>query len=240
MPRFLLPPDRWDDPQPVLDGDEARHLCQVLRAKRGDQVTVFDGCGRRGDARIVETTRDGVRIELSEVRLHPPPRPAITLALGIPKGKTMDLVVQKAVELGVAAIQPLVTRNTVVQPGDGKATRWIRTALEACKQCGLDTLPKVADPMPIEDWLDREAARHGLLLIASLANGSRPLRDTLRETPAPSAVTLLVGPEGDFTNGETRAALDRGFLPISFGTIVLRVETAALAGLAALRYEYGS
>lgn len=238
MPRFLLPPDRWDTPRAVLDGDEARHLCQVLRARRGDPVTVFDGRGRRAEARIADVARDRVELELSEISLRPPPVPAITLAIGIPKGKTMDLVVQKAVELGVAAIQPLVTRNTVVQPGDGKATRWIRTALEACKQCGLDTLPAVADPVPVDAWLASEAADHGLRLIASLARGARPLRDTLREHPSPAAVTLLVGPEGDFTETETDAAIRRGFLPITFGPIVLRVETAALAGLAALRYEY--
>lgn len=240
MPRFLLPPASWDS-TPALTGDEARHLSQVLRVKRGECVTVFDGCGRRATAEVLEVGRDHVALALSELVQQAPPRPAITLAQAIPKGKNMDLIVQKAVELGVAAIQPLITRNTVVQPGDGKASKWIRTALEACKQCGLDTLPAVAEPLPFDAWLAGVAApATDLHLIASLAPGALSLRDTLRENAPPAAVTLLVGPEGDFSEAETAAAIARGFLPVTLGPIVLRVETAALAALAALRYEYGA
>ncbi len=236
MPRFHLPPESW--PEATLTGDEAKHLSQVLRIRPGDRVTVFDGCGRRAEAEVITTSKDRVTFAIGESRSPAAPRPAITLAQAIPKGKNMDLIVQKSVELGVAAIQPLVTQNTIVQPGEGKSEKWRRTALEACKQCGQDRLPDVADPISMTAWLAGLGETPGLRLIASLAPGARPLRETLRAHPALAAATLLVGPEGDFTETETRAALAAGFLPVTLGDIVLRVETATLHCISALRYEY--
>lgn len=236
MARFHLPAAAW--PSAVLTGDEARHLAQVLRIKRGETITVFDGQGRRAPAEVLNVSRDQVSLKLGEAVSPAAPLPAITLAQAIPKGKNMDLIVQKAVELGVSAIQPLVTRNTVVQPGEGKSDKWRRNALEACKQCGQDTLPAIADPQPFDRWLASRSEAPGLKLIASLAPGALPLRETLRLNPGTTAVTLLVGPEGDFSPGETTAALAAGFLPVSLGPIVLRVETATIFCLSALRYEF--
>jgi len=236
MPRFHLPPESWQSG--VLTGDEARHLSQVLRIKTRETVTVFDGRGRRAEAEVLSVSRDHVSLKLGEAITPPPPLPAITLAQAIPKGKNMDLIVQKAVELGIARIQPLVTKNTVVQPGEGKSDKWRRTALEACKQCGQDTLPDIADPLPFDRWLASLSENPGLNLIASLAPGARPFRETLRAHPATTAATLLIGPEGDFTPAETEAAIAAGFLPVSLGAIVLRVETATLFCLSALRYEF--
>ncbi len=150
----------------------------------------------------------------------------------------MDLIVQKSVELGVAAIHPLVTRNTVVQPGDGKSAKWRRNALEACKQCGQDTLPEIPEPQSFTDWLPTGVSLPGLKLIASLAPGALPMKEILKNHPDTTAATLLVGPEGDFSKDETDAALAAGFLPISLGSIVLRVETATLFCVSALRYEF--
>ncbi len=237
MPRFHLPPESWLT-APALAGDEARHLSQVLRMKPGETITVFDGHGRRAPAEILTVTRDHVPLKLGEPESPAPPLPAITLGQAIPKGKNMDLIVQKAVELGIAVIQPLVTRHTIVQPGDGKSEKWRRNALEACKQCGQDTLPEIADAMDFDRWIVTQAASPALKLIASLAPGARPLREILRTHPATHQATLLVGPEGDFSNNETAAALAAGFLPVSLGTIVLRVETATLFCLSALRYEF--
>ncbi|MES2475849.1 MAG: 16S rRNA (uracil(1498)-N(3))-methyltransferase [Verrucomicrobiota bacterium] len=238
MARFLLPASSWIT-DPALTGDEARHASQVLRMKPGDALVVFDGEGRRASAEVVSVSRDRVPLKLGEILPSQPPLPAITLAQAIPKGKNMDLIVQKAVELGVASIQPLVTRYTVVQPGDGKSAKWRRNALEACKQCGQDTLPKIPDPATFAAWLPAQAAAPGLKLIASLAPGARPLREILKCHPDTTAVTLLIGPEGDFSAAETEAALAAGFLPVSLGDIVLRVETATLFCISALRYEFG-
>ena len=236
MSRFLLPAADWLG-TPALTGDEARHLSQVLRIQAGATITVFDGCGRRAAAVVLTATRDHVSLRLGEPECPQPPMPAITLAQAIAKGKHMDLIVQKAVELGITAIQPLVTRHTIVHPADGKSDKWRRTALEACKQCGQDTLPHIAEPLTFEHWLDTQTTT-GLRLIASLAPGARPLREVLHDFPGSTAAVLLVGPEGDFSAAETAAALTAGFLPVSLGTIVLRVETATLFCLSALRYEF--
>jgi 16S rRNA (uracil1498-N3)-methyltransferase len=237
MARFYLPPNVWLA-GPALTGDEARHLSQVLRMKPGDPVVVFDGRGRRAAAEILSVSRDRVPLKLGEILPSRPPLPAIILAQAVPKGKNMDLIVQKSVELGIAAIQPLVTRYTVVQPGDGKSEKWRRNALEACKQCGQDTLPEIAEPLTFDRWIATQAEAPGLKLIASLAPGARPFRSVLRENPGTTRATLLVGPEGDFSAEETATALTVGFLPISLGSIVLRVETATLFCLSALRYEF--
>ena len=240
MPRFLLPPAAWDAPVPALAGDEAKHLAQVLRGRPGDTVGVFDGNGRRAEAEVLEVARDHVSLRLGKVESPTPPAPRITLAQAIPKGKTMDLVVRKSVELGVAAIAPLVTRHTIVHPGEGKADKWRRAALEACKQCGQDTLPDIAETASFTSWLGSltNPAPGELRVIASLAPGAEPLRDILRAHPATAAATVLVGPEGDFAPEETTAALAAGFLPATLGSIVLRVETATLFCLSALRYEF--
>lgn len=237
MARFFLPPTAWLE-NPALTGDEARHLSQVLRIKPGETITVFDGLGRRASARVLGGTRDHVPLQLGEILPTRAPHPLITLAQAIPKGKNMDLIVQKSVELGIAAIFPLVTRHTVVQPGDGKSDKWRRNALEACKQCGQDTLPTIAEPLTFERWIATQAHAPGLKLIASLAPGALPMREVLRAHPHTTQATLLVGPEGDFAVEEINAALDAGFLPITLGSIVLRVETATLFGLSALRYEF--
>lgn len=236
MARFHLPPENWQDA--VLTGDEARHLSQVLRGKAGDAITVFDGHGRRASAKLLQVSRDRVSLEIFEVVSPAPPQPHITLAQAIPKGKTMDLIVQKAVELGVAKIEPLITRHTIVQPGEGKSEKWTRVALEACKQCGQDMLPEISPALGFDAWIADAAKISGLKLIASLAPGAKPLREILRAHPSTTDATILVGPEGDFSPQETAAALDTGFIPVSLGSIVLRVETASLFCISALRYEF--
>lgn len=235
MSRFFLAATEWGSA--TLTGDEAKHFAQVLRGRAGDTITVFDGAGRRAEAEVLHVSKHEVSLKLGEPACPAPPRPVITLAQAVPKGKNMDLIVQKAVELGVARIQPLVTRNTVVQPGQGKPDKWRRTALEACKQCGQDTMPEVTDAKPFDDWLANEKSP-GLRIIASLAPGARPMREVLRDHPGTREVILLVGPEGDFAPEETEAALAAGFLPITLGDIVLRVETASLFCVSALRYEF--
>ncbi len=237
MARFHLPPDSWLE-NPALTGDEARHLSQVLRTKTGETITIFDGHGRRASAEVLRVSRERVALRIGEIQPSKRPLPAITLAQAIPKGKNMDLIVQKSVELGVAAIQPLVTRFTVVQPGEGKSDKWRRNALEACKQCGQDTLPEIADPLSFDRWIASQSNVSGLKLIASLAPGAMPLRETLRQHPATLVATVLIGPEGDFSADEIATALAMGFIPVSLGTIVLRVETATLFCISALRYEF--
>jgi 16S rRNA (uracil1498-N3)-methyltransferase len=239
MARFFLSPEAWGA-RALLTGDEAKHAAQVLRLRAGDRITVFDGRGRSAAAEVVEVARSEIRLELGSEVILPPLAPGIVLAQALPKGKTMDGIVQKAVELGVAAIQPLITRHTVVQVEEDEAPRksakWQRVALEACKQCGQDLLPEVLPARAFSDWLADSSG--DLKIIASLFPGARPLKEILRDAGVPRQVTLLVGPEGDFSAAEGAAAVEAGFLPASLGSIVLRVETAAIFGISSIRYEF--
>ncbi len=242
MARFYLPPASWSAPVWELTGDEAHHAARVMRLKKGDDCVVFDGLGRAAHATVAEQPRN------SSVLLTPgdelpasAPIAHLTLCQAVPKGSNMDLVIQKAVELGVSVIIPLITDRTIVRldgkEADTKRQKWQRTALEACKQCGQNTLPVVKRPVLFTDWL-KNGLPAGLNIIASLAPGARPVRDVLEEARAAGtrAASLLVGPEGDFTAQETQAALEAGFIPITLGPIVLRVETATFFGIAAMRY----
>ena len=236
MPRAYLPPKDWTE-TPFLEGDEAKHLAQVLRIREGETITVFDGCGNHAEARVLSVSKQRIDLMLDLAESAPTPLPEITLAQAIPKGKNMDWIVQKAVELGVSRIQPLVTRHTIVSPGEDKADKWRRTALEACKQCGQFTIPDIADPMPFSEWLSQRHATE-LEIIASLADNPRNFRETLAGYPELETVTLLIGPEGDFSPEETQAALAAGFVPVTLGDLVLRVETATLFCLSAVRFRY--
>ncbi len=241
MNRYHAPPRDWRESGVLLQGDEARHCLRVMRTGAGESVEVFDGNGRwaRG---VVEPRNDrAVLIRTGESGETLSGAPRVRLCLAIPKGKTMDLVVQKAVELGVAAIQPLLTERTVVRlkahHAGKKQERWQRVALEACKQCGQNALPEIHAPRTFDDWVaGRDSVVPGL--VASLAEGAKPFRSVLAPLqPPPAELEMLVGPEGDFSGREMERALDGGFQPVTLGEITLRVETAVLFCLSVLNYE---
>ena len=236
MPRAYLPPSSWTE-TPFLEGDEAKHLSQVLRIQPGAAVTVFDGLGNHAQARVLSVSKQRVDLMLELAESVPTSLPDITLAQAIPKGKNMDWIVQKAVELGVSRIQPLVTRHTIVSPGGDKAEKWRRTALEACKQCGQFTIPIIEDPLPFTEWLANRPSAD-LEVIASLADNPRNFRETLKSHPDLESITLAIGPEGDFSPEEMAAALTAGFVPVTLGDLVLRVETATMFCLSAIRFHY--
>lgn len=151
MARFFLPPSEWAAPAWELRGDEAHHAAKVLRLQQGDSCIVFDGCGRAAHAVVAEPPRSsGVLLVPGEECPPSPPVAHLTLCQAVPKGANMDLIIQKSVELGVSAIVPLVTDRTIVRlnarEAEAKRQKWQRIALEACKQCGQNTLPKVALP----------------------------------------------------------------------------------------------
>jgi 16S rRNA (uracil1498-N3)-methyltransferase len=239
MHRFHLPPEAWDSA--VLGESESHHCADVLRLSPGDKVAVFDGCGREARAEISSVERGRVSLKLSAPAKTPPPPCRITLAQAVPKGKNMDLIVQKAVELGAARIAPLLSDRTVVQlegnDTDRKRSKWQAVALEACKQCGQNHLPEVSEPLSVRAFLEREEKK-GLLLIASLQPDARPIKTVLAEHgAAPAAATILVGPEGDFTPAEIALAKSHGCLPVTLGPIILRTETAAIYCLSVLAHE---
>lgn len=259
MYRFYLPPNEWPNDPPhesaaTLRGGEAHHARDVLRLEIGDQLTIFDGEGREGTAAIAGLARGAVQLRIGSFRRTPPPACRITLAQAIPKGKNMELIVQKAVELGAAGIVPLLSARTVIQLDRASRSRkqhkWQQIAIEAAKQCGQNWLPQVEMPCAPNELFGRQsAASCDLKLIGSLQPEARHLREILwewrersedsgmKELGQPESVLLLIGPEGDFTAEEHALALAQGCVPLTLGPIVLRVETAALYCLSILAYE---
>jgi len=246
MHRFYLAPEKWHDDSLALEGSEAKHCREVLRLGEGDAITLFDGRGNEAEVTIVASSKNRVDIRVRSRQQSARLPTEITLAQAVPKGKTMDLIVQKAVELGAARIVPLLSDRTVVQLGAKESSRkqakWQGVAIEACKQCGQNWLPEVAEPMSVSEFLSQEKGGSGLNVVASLQPGARHPERVLREFvestgASPKSATALVGPEGDFTPAEIALAIEHGFAPITLGPIILRVETAAIYSLSVLNYE---
>lgn len=223
--RFLLAAAPRDG-RATLEGDEARHLARVLRARVGDAVTVFDGRGRSWRAVVSAIGRDRVEIDLAEpLPSPPPPARAVTIAVALPKGERQKWLVEKLTELGVAGLVPLVTARGVAEATDSAVARLERAAAEACKQCGRDTLMEIGTPRTIAALL---AGASAPILLAD------PRGTMLDAAPPGPEVLVLVGPEGGFTDEETAAAVAAGARRVALARHVLRVETAAIAAAARL------
>ena len=245
MHRFYVAPEVWNPDALTLTGSEAHHCRDVLRLKPGDKIVLFNGCGRELTAEI--TSGDASQIQLR--KLHetqtPPLRCRITLGQAIPKGKNMDLIVQKAVEIGAAEIAPILSDRTVVRLDEesaaSKQAKWQTVAIEAAKQCGQNWLPQVETPQTLTQFFQLHR-RFDLQLIGSLQSDAVHLKRILAEYTTehgdrPASVLMLVGPEGDFTPAELSLARSQGCRPITLGPIVLRVETASIYCLSILSYE---
>ena len=245
MHRFYLPPNEWNPDALRLTGAEAHHARTVLRLEAGDKAVLFNGRGREITAEIVSL---GQR-ELALRKLHetsvPPLRCRITLGQAIPKGKNMDLIVQKAVEIGASEIVPIISDRTIVRLGEEEAAqkqaKWQTIAIEAAKQCGQNWLPEVQTPRSLAKFFEARP-RFDLQLIGSLQGDAQHLKKILADHSAdrgqlPQNVLMLIGPEGDFTPAELNLARSHGSRPITLGPIILRVETAAIYCLSVLSYE---
>ncbi|MBQ2813604.1 MAG: 16S rRNA (uracil(1498)-N(3))-methyltransferase [Akkermansia sp.] len=241
MHRCYLPDADFTAPVLTLEGEEAHHALRVMRLRVGEECEVFDGKGQAVRGRIL--TAGGGTLSLGELRPLPPLPPVadMTLALAIPKGGNMELIVQKAVELGARRIIPLVTERTIVRlnakEAAAKAAKWQRTALEACKQCGVNTLPVVEQPRAYAEFL-KQGDIPELRLVCAILPEAQPMRQVLEtaRTAGRREVVVLIGPEGDFSPAEYAAAIAAGYAPVSLGPIILRVETAVFMALSSARY----
>jgi 16S rRNA (uracil1498-N3)-methyltransferase len=242
MHRFYIPPETWNIDSLALDEAESHHAVDVLRMNPGDKAVVFNGRGAEATVEIATIARKTVTLKKLLQGKSAPIGCQITLAQAVPKGKNMDLIVQKAVELGAAAICPLLSERTVIQVEEDNAARkqqkWQAVAIEAAKQCGQNWLPNVDPPRSPKEFF-AQGARYDLMLIASLQPDAMHLKKLLAENTGknPKSVLILIGPEGDFTPAEIALAKSHGCRPITLGPIVLRTETAAIYSLSVLSYE---
>ena len=242
--RFYAPPSAWDGMQVVLPSDETHHMVNVLSIERGEIVAVFDGKGVEATARLASIGTSSATLQLLNRSEHARPV-SITLIQALPKAQKMDLIVEKATELGVTVIVPVTTDRTVVRPAASDASargeRWRRIALNAARQCRTAWMPEVWPVMSLADAL-KQHSRQDILLAGALDCNAVPLREAMEQgkRKSPTSIGCLIGPEGDFTAEEVRMMLSAGAIITSFGRQVLRVETAALYMLAAIAYEFGT
>lgn len=246
MHRFYLPPAEWQPAALRLTGAEAHHARNVLRMQPGDKAVLFNGGGREITAEVASVSGREVVMRKLHEGSTPPLRCRITLAQAIPKGKNMDLIVQKAVEIGAARIVPIVSDRTIVrldaEDTAQKQGKWQTVAIEAAKQCGQNWLPEVQTPCTLAQFFG-EGHSFDLQLIGSLQSDALHLKQiladysTAHEGGRPTSALMLIGPEGDFTPAELNLARSLGCRPITLGPIILRVETAAIYCLSVLSYE---
>ncbi len=237
MHRFFAPPSQWAWGRVVLDEAEGRHAAEVLRLRVGDTASVFDGAGRVGELRFLGVGKRRVEGEIMQERLVPRPDFGLTLVQAVPKGKLFEWILEKATELGVTRIVPLLSDRTIVQldgeEGERKREKWERVVVEACKQCGQNWLPRVEAPLTTAQFLQKEPPCRAF--VGSLHPGAAPFGEALRGG-LPGTVSFLVGPEGDFTPDEMERFCAWGAQPVDLGAIVLRVETAAMYALSVLSH----
>lgn len=240
MHRFYLPPSEWNTASPSLSDSESHHALDVIRLGASDRLMVFDGVGGEATAQITAVEGKRAQLKILQKAATQPLPCAITLAQAVPKGKNMDFIIQKAVELGAARIAPLLSDRTVVQLDvqdlEKKRVKWRETALEACKQCGQNRIPEIDLPKTPKAFFE-SGDRFDLQLIASLQPDARKIKTVLEGQPAPATACVLVGPEGDFTPAELSLAKSHGCQPVTLGPIILRTETAALYCLSVLAHE---
>ena len=233
VPRLFVDTELRPRSKLALPEDAAHHAARVLRLREGDPVVLFDGRGGEYDARLFMPGRGQVVAEIGAWREIERESPlAVTLVQAISTGEKMDFTIQKATELGVAAIQPVLTAKSVVRLSAEreaqKLARWKRIAIAACEQCGRNRLPVVREAMSVDAYCGTPGDASLRLLLSPEG------KTGLKERQIGRAVIIAAGPEAGFSAEEEMLLQRAGFVPVRLGPRVLRTETAALAALAAL------
>lgn len=247
MHRFFVTPTELRQPRFALPEAESRHAAQVLRLRPGEAVQVLDGAGRKYACVVDAVEKRQVWLRVEREEFVPPPKIQVEVYPAVAKGKAMELIIQKAVELGATKICPVVCEHSVAHYDDDraedKADKWRLTVIEALKQCGREWLPEITSPQPFKQCLPPVADGSVLNLVAALKEGSITLSASFAAYAQkhagmlPSKVRLWVGPEGDFSVSEYQTLAQHGIQSVTLGSHVLRCETALLAMLAVCQHE---
>jgi 16S rRNA (uracil1498-N3)-methyltransferase len=242
VPRVYVPSLTPGGRAVALPADEADHLRRVLRMVPGSAVRVFDGLGHEYEARVAEVGRAAVSVDVGDA-VAPAPECAvrIVLAQAVLKGDRIDDVIRDAVMMGVAAVQPMLTRRTDVPASafrrGGRVERWQRIAVASAKQCGRAVVPRIEPPRSLADSLAAHPCDATLILLEPSAAPGGPVGAGLHG--APGSAMLLIGPEGGWAPEEVARALAAGSLPVSLGPRTLRADAAPLVALGVLLHEWG-
>ena len=235
-----------------ISGRELHHLSDVVRLGEGDLITVLDGSGGIYDVALISCTKEAAIGEIRNRTQTQPPLVEVTLLVGLPKSDRMDLIIQKAAELGAHCIVPLMCKRTVpslsIERAARRVARWRQITIEASKQSHQPFFPVVSDVLRFNKAMEESQADLKLIFVARELSGMQPqpfrepsgLKDTLRQDSGHRKVDILIGPEGGFAEDEILFALSAGAVPASLGSSILRTETAAIAALAIVLYEKAS
>jgi 16S rRNA (uracil1498-N3)-methyltransferase len=238
LPRFHVPAADWQSDTVRLTGDEATHCGRVMRKQPGDSIEVFDGAGRVAVGEIVQVAKSEVQVRIVSEDRTAAFSTAIHLVPALIKGEAFEWLLEKAVELGAASVQPVITERCVIHLDAGqmekKLAKWRRHMIESAKQCHTPFVPHLDAPKSFASLVPTLEAEWKL--IPALSEHSRTLKQVLPATK-PASVCVLIGPEGDFTPEEELLAQQHGFQPITLGRLILRAETAAISTLAILGHE---
>ena len=225
----------------TLTGDEARHAAASRRLQVGETLWLFDGRGGLARATLLHVTARGRALDLriEERRTEPPPKPAIHLACALPKGDRQNVLLDIATQLGMTLFTPLVCERSVVKPGANSIERWRRVCLEACKQSRRTYLPKLRSPATPREVMARTARGTETVWVAHPSAKAVSVSSAIKQN-ASADVTILVGPEGGFMEEEVEQTTGAGAQQIALGPAILRIETAAVALVAAFSLATGS
>ncbi|OPZ74954.1 MAG: Ribosomal RNA small subunit methyltransferase E [Firmicutes bacterium ADurb.Bin456] len=242
MARFFVDPQKIKNGFAFIGGQDAIHIAKVLRLGKGDRVLILDGCGKSYEAVIENTGRDRVVCAITrKLPAEMAAGPRLILVQGMPKGEKMDRIVKKCTELGISRIIPLACERAVVSLEGEKARsrreRWQRIAREASKQCRRPDVP-VVDPLSGWDQV-LEGLGPAVALIPWEEEGDLTLKHFLCENEPREQVYIFIGPEGGFTSPEVERAFSYGVQPVTLGPRILRTETAGLAVVTMILYQWG-
>ncbi len=231
---IFLSPEELSTEEVIITGDQAKHL-SVLRVKTGEIIAVFDGLGHKYDCKILQNNKNNfIAEQLSKTPYSAESPVSITLAQGIAKGEKMDFIIQKATELGVNKIIPLITERSQVRH-TAKIERWRKIAISAAEQSCRGKVPEINEPVSLEVFLK---SRHIGLIFYEEETGKH-LKQTLKDFKDSKEITLLIGPAGGFSKEQVKAAVEKGLLGASLGPRILRTETAAINAISIIQYELG-
>jgi 16S rRNA (uracil1498-N3)-methyltransferase len=236
--RFFTPQLLQEDIQINLEEETSHHLYQVLRLRAGDEVVLFSGDGEEYQATLVQVGKKRAEAKIGSSLRHEPESPlALHLLLGISRSERMDFAIQKATELGINRITPILSERCVVKLNEKKSasrvTHWQRVVVNACEQSGRCRIPVIDKPTKYEEALSHDDATTSILL-------DHRSQFTLHQIKPPKdKLSILIGPEGGLTHWERQFAIQSGFLGVRLGPRIMRTETAPLATIAAVQTLWG-
>ena len=238
-PRFFIAPSQVSGSRISISDEDVRHIAAVLRMKTGDSLLLCDGQGVEYQVAIAEISKSEIITEIVNQSKREITAPRITLGQGLPKSDKMDWIVQKATELGVSNIVPIITERTIVKIKDEekRLSRWQKIAREAAMQSNRVDIPVIGRIVSFKDFLQTPNSELRTLKLLPWEEASAPIKDVLKKHAGVAHIIVLIGPEGGFSSGEASLAREKDFHAVSLGPNILRTETAAIAVLSMIGYE---